>query len=84
MRPEEPKEAAIAQKIAEFRNSGVNRKFDNAELFYDGHTSFGKLGPHDPPIRVNTYMGHRWHVMVEGRTLTEFVISKDEEQFYAV
>lgn len=83
LRPVEPKTknpSEKLEKLAVFTNTGNDARFDNAELFWDVKVSFGNFGPNDPPIRVNTFPGHRWHVMVDGVSLHEFVISQDAKQ----
>jgi hypothetical protein len=80
LRPNEPVKANPTEKLVVFTNTGKDPRLDKAELFWDKTTSFGKFGPNDPPIRVNTFPGHKWHVMVDGESLYEFVISTGAKQ----
>lgn len=71
------------QLYAEFRNTGSDPAFADAELYYED-TLFGKLDAEGPPIAVNTFEGHKWNVRVNGETLQQFVISKKERQVFQV
>jgi 2OG-Fe(II) oxygenase superfamily len=72
---------------AVFRNSGKVFKDPSLaiEVFYGDATSFGKLGPKDPPVQVNTYEGHVWNVKVNGATVATFTITAEPElQEYSI
>jgi len=74
---------SFEQLQASFRNSGKDSRFDQAELYYqDGF--WGKLGPNDPPLRVNTYETHVWNVRVNGETLKTFEITGEKVQEFVL
>lgn len=78
-------ESAASQQLrAVFRNSGKDRRFEKAELYFDEDGFFGKLGPKDPPISVNTYETHRWNVKVDGEILVSFYIDDQPVQEFTV
>lgn len=55
--------------FATFANSGNNPAMANAVLYYDEAQRWGPLGFNDPPLRANTYEGHRY-VYTLTRTLS--------------
>lgn len=71
------------KKNAKFTNQGIDKRFKNAQLYFQD-TFWGKLGFGDPPLSVNTYEGHQWNVMVDGEKLMQFVIGEGKEQEYSV
>jgi hypothetical protein len=77
---EEPDTPSFSQVPAVFRNTGKDSRFDNAEVYYDEDGFFGKLGPKDPEVRVNTFAGHVWSIKSNGQTLKTFVIDDSEGQ----
>jgi hypothetical protein len=86
-RPEEDRrvpQPVHTQLLAEFRNTGDDPTLDEAELYYNDDTYFGKLGRQDPPIRVNTFEGHVWNVKVHGQTQRTFVIEDKPRQVFKV
>ena len=66
--------------LAVFKNSGKDKRFDNAAVYYDEDGYFGPLGPKDPPVRVNTYKTHVWNIKADGKTLKTFVITDDTQE----
>jgi 2OG-Fe(II) oxygenase superfamily len=86
-RPEEDRRVprpVHTQLLAEFRNTGGDPSLNEAELYYNEDTHFGKLGPNDPPIAVNTYEGHVWHIKVNGEIQRTFVIEDKPRQVFKV
>lgn len=71
------------KKQATFSNQGTDNRFKNAELYFQD-TFWGKLGFGDPPLSVNTYEGHQWNVMVDGKKLMQFIINGEKQQEYSV
>jgi len=71
------------KKHAMFTNRGDDSRFKNAKLHFQD-TFWGDLGFGDPPLAVNTYEGHVWNVMVDGKTLQSFVIDKRPDQAYFI
>lgn len=64
---------------ATFRNSGKDPAFDeHTEVYYQEDTPFGKLGPNDDPVGVNTFKGHVWNIKNKGKTLKTYHISGEE------
>lgn len=77
---EPPEGDSSGDKImATFRNSGKDSRFDDAEVYYDESGFFGKLGPKDPAVSVNTFETHVWNIKANGETLATFVIDSSEE-----
>ena len=60
-----------------FKNSGSDTNMDSAELYFEDKF-WGKMGPNDPPLRVNTYRGHTWNVKVDGKTVTSWTIKEED------
>ena len=77
---EEPAAASPEQIQAVFRNTGKDARFKNAEVYYDEDGFFGKLEFGDDPVYVNTYVGHRWNIKVDGKTLQSFVIDENGDK----
>jgi hypothetical protein len=67
----------LTKVLGTFQNRQRLPAMDNAELFYQDQF-WGKLGPNDPPIRVNTYPGHQWNININGETVKQIVISADD------
>lgn len=68
---------------AVFKNSGADPSLNNAELFFE-EQFWGKLGPNDPDLGINTYRGHTWNVKVDGKVVKTFTIKEEdgeEQQF---
>mmetsp|Transcript_5099 Transcript_5099/g.9028 ORF Transcript_5099/g.9028 Transcript_5099/m.9028 type:complete len:653 (-) Transcript_5099:161-2119(-) len=66
--------------VATFHNSGNDPNMKSAELFYED-SFWGKLGPDDPPLAVNTYQGHNWNIKVGGKVVKALAIQeKDGEK----
>lgn len=66
-----------------FKNSGADPSLNNAELFFE-EQFWGKLGPNDPDLGINTYRGHTWNVKVDGKVVKTFTIKEEdgeEQQF---
>jgi len=79
---EKPREPIQIQ--AKFQNGGTNPKLDaDTELWFEDDTLFGKLGPDDPPIHVNTFKTHVWKLKVRGETVRTIVIDieRDKQTF---
>jgi hypothetical protein len=70
---------------AVFKNSGVEPSLNNAELFFE-EQSWGKLGPNDPELGVNTYRGHVWNVKVDGNVVKTWTINDEggEQQYFTI
>jgi len=79
--PEEPKATPAFKEVkGEFRNTGKDPRFnERTEVFWSDTTFFGKLGPSDPPVNVNTYEGHEWNIKVDGEILKTFKVAGDKE-----
>lgn len=60
-----------------FRNSGANPTMDNAELFFEDQF-WGKMGPDDTELAVNTYQGHVWNVKVDGKVVKTWTIKEED------
>lgn len=67
------------QVQATFRNSGKDRRFDDAELYYDQNGFFGSLGSPGQEVRVNTFRTHVWNIKSKstGEILETFIIEDD-------
>lgn len=70
------------QLLATFENTGKNPDMDEAVLYYDEAQYWGKLGPNDPPMRANTFEGHRWTVKVKDQIVQTWVVGTDKEQTF--
>ncbi|KAL3940309.1 MAG: hypothetical protein SGBAC_005136 [Bacillariaceae sp.] len=60
---------------ASFKNSGQDEQMTNAKLHYQDQF-WGDLGPTDPAVSVNTYEGHQWNVLVDGKIVKTWDISE--------
>ena len=60
-----------------FKNSGKDPSLSTAELYFE-EQFWGKLGHGDPAISVNTFSGHLWRVVVEGKEVRRWTIDKNE------
>ena len=69
---------------ATFRNTGKNPAMEKVELYYDEGLLWGELGHGDPPLRANTFEGHRWNVRVDGKIVQNWVIGKDPNQAFEI
>mmetsp|Transcript_22553 Transcript_22553/g.63889 ORF Transcript_22553/g.63889 Transcript_22553/m.63889 type:complete len:622 (+) Transcript_22553:230-2095(+) len=78
-RTQSPESVAVT-----FRNTRKDPRFKQADLYYDEAQHWGKLGFNDPPLRANSFEGHRWNVRVDGKILKRFVIGSDEHQIFTV
>jgi hypothetical protein len=67
--------------LATFRNGGTkyNNPTAKIEVYYGETGFFGKLGPNDPPVSVNTYEGHVWNIKVNDSVVETFVIKSEPE-----
>ena len=72
------------QLLAKFTNSGKDKSMENAVLYYDEAMFWGKLGPDDPPLRSNTYEGHKWNIKVDDKVVKSWVISAEATQEYII
>lgn len=75
---------APKQLTVTFKNSGRDPRLKTAKLYYENDHFFGDLGPRDRPIRVNTYVGHRWTVMVGKKNLKTIIIEDPTQLEYIV
>ena len=75
--------SAPEQLYAIFTNTGKDPAFANAELFFQD-TFWGKFGHGDPPLSVNTYEGHQWNVMVDGKVAVTWVIGPAASQNFEI
>jgi hypothetical protein len=60
-----------------FKNTGKDESMNNAELFFEDQF-WGKLGPKDAALGVNTYRGHVWHVKVDGKIVKSWTINEED------
>jgi hypothetical protein len=68
---------SFQQINAVFKNSGVEPTLNNAELFFE-EQFWGKLGPDDPDLGVNTFEGHVWNVRVDGKVVKTWTIKEGD------
>ena len=61
-----------------FKNPGNDVAYENAELYYNDDRRWGPLGNGDPPLKVNTYKGHVWNVIVDGKIVKSWTMSEDD------
>jgi hypothetical protein len=47
----------------------------SAKLYFQDQF-WGELGFNDPPLGINTYEGHVWNVMVDGKVVKTWQISE--------
>eukprot|EP00978_Attheya_sp_CCMP212_P005742 scaffold12860_cov54-Attheya_sp.AAC.3 len=71
------------QLHATFSNTGIDPAFATASLNFQD-TFWGNLGNDDPPLSVNTYEGHKWNIMVDGKVKRTVVINTEPNQSYEV
>lgn len=71
------------QKSAKFINTKSDESMRNAQLFFQD-TFWGKYGFDDPPLGVNTFQGHKWHVQVDGKVVKSFTIGKEKKQEFHI
>jgi hypothetical protein len=60
---------------ANFENAGTDEQMRSATLYFEDQF-WGELGFNDPPLGVNTYEGHVWNVMVDGKVVKTWQISE--------
>ena len=72
------------QLKATWKNTGKNPDTKNAEIWYDEGMFWGKLGHGDPPLKANTYKGHRWNARVDGTIIMNWTIEDDDEYFFEI
>lgn len=71
------------QLLAIFTNTGEDPEFSHADLYFQD-SFWGKFGHGDPPLSVNTYEGHEWNVMVDGRVMKTWIIDTRDRQDYSL
>jgi len=71
------------QKNAKFVNTKSDERMRHAQLFFQD-TFWGKYGFDDPPLGVNTFQGHQWHVQVDGKVVKSFTIGKEKKQEFHI
>jgi hypothetical protein len=79
-----PQNKAAPDVLATFRNTGKNPAMKEADLYYDEGLHWGKLGHGSPPLRANTFEGHRWNIRVDGKIVQNWVIGKDKNQDFEI
>ena len=67
---------SFQQIHAAFKNSGAEPGMNNAELFFEDKF-WGKLGPNDATLAVNTYHGHVWNIKVNGNVVKSWTIAEE-------
>jgi hypothetical protein len=70
------------QLHATFSNTGIDPAFATASLNFQD-TFWGNLGTGDT-LSVNTYEGHKWNIMVDGKVKRTIVINTEPNQSYEV
>jgi 2OG-Fe(II) oxygenase superfamily len=60
-----------------FKNSGKDKNMDSAELFFEDQF-WGKMGPKDTSLTVNTYQGHTWNVKVDGKIVKSWTVTEGD------
>ena len=50
---------------------------NKAELFFEDQF-WGKMGPDDTELAVNTYQGHVWNVKVDGKVVKTWTIKEED------
>jgi len=73
----------LQQINAVFKNTGRDPRFEKASLYFQ-ETFWGPLGHNDPELRVNTYQGHVWNVMVGVEVLQTWTVGSEESQRFTV
>ena len=71
------------QKSAKFINTKTDEKMRHAKLFFQ-ETFWGNYGFDGPPLGVNTFEGHQWHVQVDGKVVKSFVVGKEKNQEFTI
>jgi len=71
------------QKNAKFINTKSDERMRHAQLFFQD-TFWGKYGFDDPPLGVNTFKGHKWHVQVDGEVVKSFTIGNEKRQEFHI
>ena len=71
------------QKHATFINDKSDESMRHAQLFFQD-TFWGNYGFDDPPLGINTFMGHKWHVRVDGEVVKSFTIGRDKKQEFHI
>lgn len=79
-----PENAGGQQLKATFINTGNDPSMRDAVLYYDEAQFWGKMGHDDPPLRANTFEGHRWNVRVNDQIVKSWVIGPEEKQEFTV
>jgi hypothetical protein len=79
-----PDNAGPKQLHATFANTGNDPAMKDAVLYYDEAQFWGKMGHDDPPLRANTYEGHRWNVRVDDKVVKSWIIGPEEKQQFTV
>lgn len=78
---DEAETSGYQQLQAVFSNSGKDPLYKYAELYFQD-TFWGKLGHGDPNLGVNTFEGHEWNVMLNGKKVKTWYINKEMHQYY--
>jgi hypothetical protein len=81
---EPPVNKAAPGISATFSNTGKNPAMKQVDLYYDEGLLWGELGHGSPPLRANTFEGHRWNVRVDGEIVQNWVIGKDKNQVFDI
>jgi hypothetical protein len=76
--------AGPKQLKATIVKSGTDPSMKDAVLYYDEAMFWGKMGHDDPPLRANTYEGHRWNVRVNEQVVKSWVVGPQETQQFIV
>mmetsp|Transcript_3677 Transcript_3677/g.7796 ORF Transcript_3677/g.7796 Transcript_3677/m.7796 type:complete len:714 (+) Transcript_3677:92-2233(+) len=71
------------QKHATFINDKSDESMRHAQLFFQD-TFWGNYGFDDPPLGINTFKGHKWHVRVDGEVVKSFTIGRDKKQEFHI
>jgi hypothetical protein len=77
--------STFTQIRGQFSNTGTDPTMAEAQLFYQDQF-WGKLGPSDPVLSANTYEGHVWNIMVDGRVVKTWRIAEKDgkEQTFSI
>jgi hypothetical protein len=68
----------LRKVTANFQNTGRNPRMKEATLYYGQDHFWGKLGHGDPSLGANTFDGHVWNVMVDGKVLKSWTITEKD------
>ena len=71
------------QKNVRFINTQSDERMRHAQLFFQD-TFWGNYGFDDPPHGINSFMGHKWHVKVDGEIVKTFTIGRDKKQEFRI